>query len=75
MKHTFPNGGEVILPPLGWVSDVAAVLQNGFTPVFCDIKLSNLALDVEEVKKKITDKTKAILLIHILGSTVYPTSF
>lgn len=67
LKYMFPNGGEVILPPLAWVSDVAAVLQNGFTPVFCDIKLSNLALDVDEVEKKITPNTKAILLIHILG--------
>ena len=67
LKYMFPDGGEVILPPLGWVSDVAAVLQNGFTPVFCDINLSNLALDTDEVEKKITPKTKAILLIHILG--------
>lgn len=67
LKHLFPEGGEVIIPPLCWVSDVAAVLQNGFTPVFCDINLSNLALDVEQVKEKITPKTKAILLIHILG--------
>lgn len=67
LKYMFPEGGEVILPPLCWVSDVAAVLQNGFTPVFCDIKLSNLALDADEVEKKITSKTKAILLIHILG--------
>lgn len=67
LKHLFPKGGEVILPPLCWVSDVAAVMQNGFTPVFCDIKLENLALDIEEVKKKITPLTKAILLIHILG--------
>lgn len=67
LKHKFPEGGEVIVPPLAWVSDVAAILQNDFTPVFCDIKLNNLALDIEDVKKKITPKTKAILLIHILG--------
>ena len=67
LKYMFPDGGEVILPPLCWVSDVAAVLQNGFTPVFCDINLSNLALNPDEVEKKITSKTKAILLIHILG--------
>jgi len=67
LKHQHQDGGEVICPPLGWVSDYAAILQNGFIPVFCDIKFSNLALDIEEVKKKITDKTRAILLIHILG--------
>jgi CDP-6-deoxy-D-xylo-4-hexulose-3-dehydrase len=67
LKFKYPEGGEVIVPPMAWVSDVAAILHNNFTPVFCDIKLSNLALDVEEIKKKITPKTKAILLIHILG--------
>lgn len=61
------GGGEIIVPPLTWVSDISAVLQNGFTPVFCDINLSTLALDVEQIKKKITKKTRAIFLTHILG--------
>lgn len=61
------GGGEIIVPPLTWVSDIAAVLQNNFTPVFCDISLKNLALDSKEIKKKITSKTKAIFLTHILG--------
>jgi CDP-6-deoxy-D-xylo-4-hexulose-3-dehydrase len=61
------GGGEVIVPPLTWVSDIAAVLQNNFTPIFCDITLKNLALDTTEIKKKITPKTKAIFLTHILG--------
>lgn len=59
--------GEVIVPPLTWVSDIAAVLQNGFTPVFCDINLATLALDTKEVKKKITKNTRAIFLTHVLG--------
>ena len=49
LKYKFPQGGEVIVPPMAWVSDVAAILQNDFTPVFCDIKLNNLALDIEDV--------------------------
>jgi CDP-6-deoxy-D-xylo-4-hexulose-3-dehydrase len=59
--------GEIIVPPLTWVSDISAVLQNGFKPAFCDINLSTLALDVKEIKKKITKKTRAIFLTHILG--------
>ena len=59
--------GEIIVPPLTWVSDIASVLQNGFTPVFCDINLSTLAIDIEELKKKISPKTRAIFLTHILG--------
>ena len=37
--------GEVIVPPLTWVSDIAAVLQNGFTPVFVDIDRRTLGMD------------------------------
>ena len=59
--------GEIIVPPLAWVSDIAAVLQNGFKPVFCDINLSTLALDLKEIKKKITKQTRAIFLTHVLG--------
>lgn len=59
--------GEIIVPSLTWVSDIAAILQNGFTPVFCDITLSTLALDIQKVKKKITKNTRAIFLTHILG--------
>jgi len=59
--------GEIIVPPLTWVSDIAAVLQNEFTPVFCDINLNSLALDIKEIKKKINKKTRAIFLTHILG--------
>jgi len=59
--------GEIILPPLTWVSDVAAVLHNGFTPVFVDIDLTTLGLDLNQVLDRITDKTRAVFLTHILG--------
>ena len=39
------DGGEVIVPPLTWVSDVASVLQNGFQPVFADINRQTLCMD------------------------------
>lgn len=61
------GAGEIIVPPVTWVSDIAAVLQNDFKPVFCDINLTNLALDIKEIKKKITKNTRAIFLTHILG--------
>jgi CDP-6-deoxy-D-xylo-4-hexulose-3-dehydrase len=67
LRHLIPSLGDVIVPPLCWVSDVASIMQNGFRPIFCDIKKDNLALDIEEVKKKITPETRAILLVHILG--------
>jgi CDP-6-deoxy-D-xylo-4-hexulose-3-dehydrase len=59
--------GEVITTPLGWVSDIAAILHAGLTPVFVDINLKNMSIDEDELLKNITSKTKAILLTHILG--------
>ena len=59
--------GEVIVPPLTWVSDIAAVLHCGFKPVFADIDPRTLGLAEEEVIRKINDKTRAVFLTHILG--------
>ena len=49
LKIRHPEGGEVIVPPLTWVSDIATVLQNGFTPVFVDIDPRTLAMDSKQI--------------------------
>lgn len=67
LKISHPNGGEVIVPPLTWISDIASVLQNGFTPVFVDIDPHSLAMDAKQVLAKITDKTRAVFLTHVQG--------
>ncbi|KTD24144.1 DegT/DnrJ/EryC1/StrS family aminotransferase [Legionella maceachernii] len=67
LKIRHPEGGEVITPPLAWVSDVASVLQNGFTPVFVDIDPHTLAMDPKKILAKITDKTRAVFLTHVQG--------
>jgi CDP-6-deoxy-D-xylo-4-hexulose-3-dehydrase len=59
--------GEVIVPPLGWVSDISSITQLGMTPVFVDISMDNLSITSENIKNAITDKTKAIVLVHCLG--------
>ena len=59
--------GEVIVPPLGWVSDISSVVQLGMTPVFVDISMDNLSITAENIEKAITPKTKAIVLVHCLG--------
>ena len=59
--------GEVIVPPLTWVSDIAAVLQCGFKPVFADVHPRTLGLHDAQVISKITKRTKAVFLTHILG--------
>lgn len=67
LKVQNPDGGEIIVPPLTWVSDIASVIQNGFTPVFCDINPTTLGLDEKKIIDAITDKTVAVFLTHVQG--------
>lgn len=67
LKIKHPDGGEVITPPLAWVSDVASVLQNGFTPIFVDINPSTLAMDSKAILSKLTEKTRAVFITHVQG--------
>jgi len=59
--------GEIIVPPLGWVSDVSSIVQLGFTPVFLDVNLNNFSLSTENLENAITENTKAIILVHGMG--------
>ena len=67
LKIRHPEGGEVIVPPLAWVSDIASVLQNGFKPVFVDIDPRTLGMDPAKIFSAITDKTRAVFLTHVQG--------
>jgi CDP-4-dehydro-6-deoxyglucose reductase, E1 len=59
--------GEIIVPPIGWVSDVSAIINTGFTPVFVDVDINTMAISYENIKNAINKKTKAIVLVHALG--------
>ncbi len=61
------GSGEIIVPTLTWVSDIASVIQGGFTPVFVDINPRTLGMDTAQILQKITPETKAVFLTHILG--------
>jgi CDP-6-deoxy-D-xylo-4-hexulose-3-dehydrase len=67
LKLRHPDGGEVIVPPLTWVSDIASVLQNGFTPVFVDIDPSTLAMDSSKIINALTKRTRAVFITHAQG--------
>ena len=67
LKIRHPQGGEVIVPPLTWISDIASVLQSGFTPVFADIDRRTLAMAPQEILAKITPRTRAVFLTHAQG--------
>lgn len=67
LSYIHGNDGEIIVPPLTWVSDISSIIFSGFKPVFCDINMKNLSFDIEKLKKVITEKTKAIFVTHVLG--------
>lgn len=59
--------GEIIVPPITWASDIASVLAAGFTPVFADVNLNNLAMREDAILSHITPETKGVFLTHVLG--------
>lgn len=60
-------GDEVIVPAFTWVSSANAVKYCGATPVFIDIDINTFNIDVNQIKDKITSKTKAIIPVHLFG--------
>ena len=60
-------GDEVIVPALSWISTSEAVSSVGATPVFVDIEADYFTIDATLIEEKITDKTKAIIPVHLYG--------
>ena len=67
LKLKYPKGGEVIVPPLTWSSDVASLIHCGFKPVFVDIDLNTLGMNTEGIISKINKNTRAVFLSYIQG--------
>ncbi|OUV02934.1 MAG: CDP-4-keto-6-deoxy-D-glucose-3-dehydrase [Betaproteobacteria bacterium TMED82] len=67
LKNFFPDGGEIILPPLTWSSDISSIIHAGFDPVFVDINPRTLGLDDLKVCDAISDRTVAIFVTHCQG--------
>ncbi len=63
-------GDEVILPSFTFVATANAVESTGARPVLCDIDLSTFNIDISQIEKLITDKTKAIIPVHLFGLPV-----
>ena len=60
-------GDEIIVPAVTWITDISSILQFGLKPVFVDINLKDFSFDYDDLTKKITPKTKAVFLTHLLG--------
>ena len=61
------RGDEIIVPALSFAATGNAVLQAGFTPVFVDIDRKTLNIDHSKIRSAITDRTRAILPVHLMG--------
>lgn len=64
----FPKGGEVITTPFTFVSTTHAIIRNGLSPVFCDIKREDGTIDENKIEALVTEKTVAILPVHVYGN-------
>lgn len=67
MKVMEIDGGEVITTPMTFISTNHAILYNNAKPVFADIEEDTLNIDPDDIEKKITSKTKAIVVVHYGG--------
>lgn len=60
-------GDEVIVPPFTFVATATSVLHQDAVPIFADIDKETFTIDPRDVKRKITEKTKAIIVVHLFG--------
>ena len=71
----FEPGDEVIVPSFTFVTSVSSFVSHGATPIFCDLDPVTLGLDLEEARKLVTSRTKAIVLVHYGGVPANPEGF
>lgn len=60
--------GEVITTPFTFASTTHAIVRNGLKPIFCDINDNDYTMDVDKIESLITDKTTAIIPVHVYGN-------
>ena len=60
--------GEVITTPYTFASTTHAIVRNGLKPIFCDINPNDYTIDVDKIESLITEKTSAIIPVHVYGN-------
>ena len=68
MVKKLKPGDEVLIPAICWSTSLWPIIQSGLKVKFVDIDLSTLNIDLNDLKKKISAKTKALMLVHALGN-------
>lgn len=62
------KGDEVIVTPYSWISSASAILMQNAIPIFVDIDNETFGLNPDELEKNISDKTKAVICVHMFGN-------
>lgn len=66
-KKKIPIKGEVLLPAVCWATSLWPIIQNNLKPIFVDVELDTFNIDLDQLEKKISKNTVAIMLVHVLG--------
>ena len=67
-KKRLKQGDEILIPSLCWSTSLWPIIQSGLKPKFVDVEKETLNLDLNDLRKKISKKTKGIMLVHVLGN-------
>ena len=68
-RNRVNQGDHFLIPALCWSTSLWPLIQCGLKPIFMDVDIKNFCLDERKISKKITDKIRVILTIHILGNS------
>ena len=63
----FASGDEIIVPTLTYVASVNTIIQAGATPVFAESLATTWQIDLKDVRRKVTPRTKALMVVHLYG--------
>ena len=68
--YGFGNGDEIIVPSNTYIATILAISENGCTPVLVEPDIKTYNINPDLIEEKITDKTKAIIVVHLYGQAV-----
>ena len=68
--HNIKNNDEAIIPSVCWSTSLWPIVQAGLKPVFVDVNLKNYNALIDQIISKINRKTKLIMLVHVLGTSI-----
>nr|MCR4623432.1 aminotransferase class I/II-fold pyridoxal phosphate-dependent enzyme [Alphaproteobacteria bacterium] len=68
--YKFGKGDEIIVPSNTYIASILAISENGCAPVFVEPNLTTYNIDPDLIEEKITERTKAIMVVHLYGQAV-----